>query len=63
MAAAFRLAGNEAEARAPFFLLIAANWLLAWACVTQLSALKPKNRASCATRCACLSRRSSAHGC
>ena len=36
------LAGNEAEARAPFFLLIAANWLLAWACVTHLSALKPR---------------------
>jgi len=36
------LAGNEAQARAPFFLLIAANWLLAWGCVTHLSALKPK---------------------
>lgn len=36
------LAGNEAQARAPFFLLIAANWLLAWACVTQLSALNPE---------------------
>ena len=36
------LAGNEAEARAPFFLLIAANWLLAWACVTHLAALKPR---------------------
>jgi len=36
------LSGNEAQARASFFLLTAANWLLAWACVTQLSALRPK---------------------
>ena len=38
------LAGNEAHARAPFFLLVAAHWLLAWACVTQLSALRPQSR-------------------
>ena len=38
------LSGNEGQARAPFFLLIAANWLLAWACVTQLSALRPESR-------------------
>lgn len=38
------LSGNEAQARAPFFLLVAANWLLAWACVTHLSALSPRSR-------------------
>ncbi|WP_193178658.1 ABC transporter permease [Oricola nitratireducens] len=38
------LLGNEGQARAPFFLLIAALWLLAWACVTQLSALRPESR-------------------
>ncbi len=35
------LAGNEGEARAPFFLLVAANWLLAWACVAELSEIRP----------------------
>ncbi|PSJ63633.1 ABC transporter permease [Pseudaminobacter soli (ex Li et al. 2025)] len=39
------IAGNEGAARAPFFLLIAAAWLLAWRCVTVLSALRPKDRA------------------
>ena len=38
------LSGNEAMARAPFFLLMAANWLLAWACVTKLAALRPQSR-------------------
>ncbi|MDH6232429.1 NitT/TauT family transport system permease protein [Mesorhizobium soli] len=39
------IAGNEGAARAPFFLLIAAGWLLAWRCVTVLSAMRPKDRA------------------
>jgi NitT/TauT family transport system permease protein len=39
------IAGNEGAARAPFFLLIAAAWLLAWRCVTVLSAIRPKDRA------------------
>jgi NitT/TauT family transport system permease protein len=38
------LLGNEGQARAPFFLLMAALWLLAWACVTRLSALRPVAR-------------------
>ena len=35
------LAGNEGLARAPFFLLLAASWLLAWACVARLSEMRP----------------------
>ncbi|MFZ2099808.1 MAG: ABC transporter permease [Oricola sp.] len=42
------LSGNEGQARAPFFLLIAAHWLLAWACVTRLSALRPASREAAA---------------
>lgn len=38
------IAGNEGMARAPFFLLVAAAWLLAWRCVTVLSAMRPANR-------------------
>ncbi|MGO4436599.1 ABC transporter permease [Rhizobium sp. RAF56] len=34
--------GNEGTARLPFFLLIAAGWLLAWRCVTVLTHLKPR---------------------
>jgi NitT/TauT family transport system permease protein len=35
------LAGNEGFAGPAFFLLLAACWLLAWRCVTQLSDLQP----------------------
>ncbi|CAH2408463.1 ABC transporter permease [Mesorhizobium escarrei] len=36
--------GNEGTARASFYLLLAAAWLLAWRCVTVLSALRPASR-------------------
>ncbi|WP_018428643.1 ABC transporter permease [Hoeflea sp. 108] len=36
------IAGNEGMARLPYFLLLAAAWLLAWRCVAILSALKPR---------------------
>jgi NitT/TauT family transport system permease protein len=35
------LSGNEGMATKSFFLLIAACWLLAWRCVTELSDLRP----------------------
>jgi NitT/TauT family transport system permease protein len=35
------LAGNEGFARPSFFLLLAACWLLAWRCVTELSQFSP----------------------
>ncbi len=35
------LSGNEGSAGISFFLLLAACWLLAWRCVTELSELKP----------------------
>jgi NitT/TauT family transport system permease protein len=35
------LSGNEGMATKSFFLLIAACWLLAWRCVTELSELRP----------------------
>ncbi|ODT07039.1 MAG: nitrate ABC transporter [Mesorhizobium sp. SCN 65-20] len=35
------IAGNEGMARMPYFLLLAAAWLLAWRCVAILSGLKP----------------------
>ncbi len=35
------LSGNEGFAGTSFFLLLAACWLLAWRCVTELSELKP----------------------
>jgi len=38
------IAGSEGAAHASFFLLIAAAWLLAWRCVTVLSAIRPQNR-------------------
>ncbi|MGB3391001.1 MAG: ABC transporter permease [Pseudaminobacter sp.] len=38
------IAGHEGSARASFFLLIAAAWLLAWRCVTELVTIRPKNR-------------------
>ncbi|MGD9914172.1 MAG: ABC transporter permease [Rhizobiaceae bacterium] len=36
------IGGFEGTARWPFYLSLAAAWLLAWLCVTQLSALKPR---------------------
>ena len=36
--------GSEGTALWPFFLALAACWLLAWRCVTLLSALRPTNR-------------------
>ncbi|WP_442583017.1 ABC transporter permease [Mesorhizobium sp. ASY16-5R] len=38
------LAGSEGTARTPFYLLMAAAWLLAWRCVTLLSSLQPAAR-------------------
>ena len=38
------IAGFEGTALAPYFLLVAAAWLLAWRCVTILSELKPASR-------------------
>ncbi len=40
------ITGNEGTARASFFLLIAAAWLLAWRCVTVLSGVRSANRAA-----------------
>ena len=40
------IAGFEGTALAPYFLLVAAAWLLAWRCVTILSELKPESRAA-----------------
>lgn len=37
------IAGNEGMARMPYFLLLAAAWLLAWRCVSVLAALKPNS--------------------
>jgi len=37
--------GNEGVARASFFLLIAAAWLLAWRCVSELASIRTANRA------------------
>ncbi|WP_019171456.1 ABC transporter permease [Pseudaminobacter salicylatoxidans] len=38
------IAGSEGAAHASFFLLVAAAWLLAWRCVTVLSAIRSGNR-------------------
>ncbi|MEI8701689.1 MULTISPECIES: ABC transporter permease [unclassified Mesorhizobium] len=38
------ITGNEGSARASFYLMLAAAWLLAWRCVTVLSALRPTSR-------------------
>jgi len=49
LAAFFLLAeigGGVGLARLSFFLLLAACWLLAWRCVSLLSALRPKGRAA-----------------
>lgn len=35
------IAGFEGQARAPYFLLLAAAWLLGWRCVAVLSGLRP----------------------
>ncbi len=40
----YGIAGFEGEALAPYYLLMAAAWLLAWRCVTILSGLKPAHR-------------------
>jgi NitT/TauT family transport system permease protein len=38
--------GNEGQMSAAFFLLIGASWLLAWACVSELSHLEPRSAAA-----------------
>ena len=38
------LAGNEGKAAMAFFLMIAANWLLAWRCVSLLSEIRTRSR-------------------
>jgi len=38
------IAGNEGTARIPYFLLLAAAWLLAWRCVAVLSAIRPVSK-------------------
>lgn len=38
------IAGNEGMARLPYFLLLAAAWLLAWRCVAVLSAIRPVSK-------------------
>jgi NitT/TauT family transport system permease protein len=40
----YGIAGFEGTALAPYYLLMAAAWLLAWRCVTILSGLKPTHR-------------------
>ena len=40
------IVGFEGSAHAPYYLLLAAAWLLAWRCVTILSEVKPANRAA-----------------
>ncbi|RAZ76861.1 ABC transporter permease [Mesorhizobium atlanticum] len=40
------IAGFEGTALAPYFLLLAAAWLLAWRCVTLLSSLRPSESAA-----------------
>ncbi|MEP9388735.1 ABC transporter permease [Mesorhizobium sp. KR9-304] len=39
------IAGFEGTAATPYYLILAAAWLLAWRCVTVLSELKPAGRA------------------
>lgn len=38
------ISGNEGMARMPFFLLLAAAWLLAWRCVSVLSTVRPVSK-------------------
>jgi NitT/TauT family transport system permease protein len=40
-----RLADNEGPASPAFFLVLAANWLLAWRCVSLLSAVRTRSKA------------------
>jgi NitT/TauT family transport system permease protein len=40
------IAGFEVTAMTPYYLILAAAWLLAWRCVTVLSELKPAGRAT-----------------
>jgi NitT/TauT family transport system permease protein len=40
----YGISGFEGTALAPYYLLMAAAWLLAWRCVTILSGLKPTHR-------------------
>ncbi len=42
------IAGHEGQAGASFYLALAAAWLLAWRCVTVLSALRPRSRQAAA---------------
>jgi NitT/TauT family transport system permease protein len=39
-----RLASSEGSASAAFFLVLAANWLLAWRCVSLLSAIRTRSK-------------------
>jgi NitT/TauT family transport system permease protein len=41
-----RLTGSEGTASVAFFLVLAANWLLAWRCVSLLSALHVRSKAA-----------------
>jgi len=38
------IAGHEGNAQPAYFLLVTAAWLLAWRCVSELSALRPASR-------------------
>lgn len=40
-----RLTGNEGSGSVAFFLVLAANWLLAWRCVSLLSAIRTRSKA------------------
>ena len=40
------ISGNEGKATAAFFLMVAANWLIAWRCVTVLSGIRAASQAS-----------------
>ena len=40
------IVGSDGAARLSFFLLLAAAWLLAWLCVSLLSAMKPADAAA-----------------
>ncbi|OHV84491.1 ABC transporter permease [Rhizobium sp. LCM 4573] len=40
------LSGNEGQMSTAFFLMIAASWLLAWACVSELSQIEPRSTAA-----------------
>jgi NitT/TauT family transport system permease protein len=42
------ITGNEGQAHASFFLLVAAAWLLAWRCVSLLADIQPRSTAAAA---------------